>query len=73
MILKLYTKKLGEQIVLLDDIDAQALDPYSWTLWTSKRHHGIYVIGYLKINSKKSIRFCNENNIEVPSNLRDIK
>ncbi len=52
MIILVKTPKLGEQSVLIDDEDRSILEDYSLTLWTSKRHYGIYVIAYLKGKNK---------------------
>lgn len=54
--IELSTPKLGTHKVLIDDEDFTRLDGYGWTLWTSKRHYGIYVIGYKHKGDNKSIR-----------------
>lgn len=50
------TPKLGSHIVWIDDKDEIKIKDYIWTLWTTKRHSGIYVIGYTPGIWNKSIR-----------------
>jgi hypothetical protein len=52
----LFTPKFGSQTVLIDAEDLFKLEGYGWTLWSSVRHIGIYVVGYLKGGKNKSIR-----------------
>ncbi len=56
MILELYTKKFGNQNVLIDDEDQVKIQSYNWFLWSTKRHYGIYVIGRLKDKRTQPIR-----------------
>ena len=37
------TSKYGYQEVLIDDEDAYLLEDYGWYLFSTPRHHGIYV------------------------------
>lgn len=52
----LSTPRLGEHVALFDDEDWTFLSQYSLTLWTTPRHSGIYVIGYLKLDTSRAVR-----------------
>jgi len=56
--LVLHSKKHGTHTVLYDDEDHDLISKYHWNLYSSKRHHTIYVNSRCVINGKSTtLRF----------------